>query len=378
VTGNGAPATDVAVIGGGAIGLSIAWRVATTGLAVTVCDPDPGRGASWAAAGMLAPVSEVHYGEEALLALNLDSARRWPSFAAALEAASDTEVGLRTEGTLIVAHDDDDLRSIDELARFQLELGLAVERLRARDCRALEPLLHPRVRGGLLVSDDHQVDNRRLVAALLTAAERAGVTIRREPVVEMDIRDERVTAVRLQDGDRLTAGAVVLAAGCWSSTFRLPPAAVPPVRPVKGQIVRLRSDPGWLGRPVRGLAHGSSVYLVPRAGGEVVVGATVEELGFDTRVTAGAAYELLRAAVDVVPGVAELELVETTAGLRPGTPDNAPVLGPTPVDGLILATGHFRNGILLTPVTADSICALVADGVLPAVAQPFTIDRFRA
>ena len=378
MSGNNAHTADVAVIGGGAIGLSIAWRIATTGLAVTVCDPDPGRGASWAAAGMLAPVSEVHYGEEALLALNLDSARRWPSFAATLEAASGADVGLRTEGTLIVAHDDDDLRAIDELARFQGELGLAVERLRARDCRALEPLLHPRVRGGLLVSDDHQVDNRRLVAALLVAAERAGVTLRREPVVDVDIPDGRATAVRLENGDRLAAGAIVVAAGCWSSTLRLPPAVVPPVRPVKGQIVRLRSDPGWLGRPVRGLAHGSSVYLVPRAGGEVVVGATVEELGFDTRVTAGAAYELLRTAVDVVPGVAELELVETTAGLRPGTPDNAPVLGPTAVEGLILATGHFRNGVLLTPVTADSICSLVADGVLPAVARPFTLDRFHS
>jgi glycine oxidase len=283
---------------------------------------------------------------------------------------------LRTEGTLIVAHDDDDLRAIDELARFQRELGLTVDRLRTRECRALEPLLHPRVRGGVHVAGDHQVDNRRLVAALLVATARAGVAVKRESVVAVDVLDGRARGVRLDGGDRVAAGVVVVAAGCWSPTLALPAEAVPPVRPVKGQIARLRSEPGWLGRPVRGLAHGSSIYIVPRAGGEVVVGATVEELGFDTRVTAGALHELLRAAVDVVPDVAELELVETMAGLRPGTPDNAPVLGPSPVDGLILATGHFRNGILLTPVTAELVAAALTGRPAPEWAAAADPGRF--
>ena len=355
--------STVAVVGGGAIGLSCAWRAAQQGTSVTVFDPAPGSGASHAAAGMLCPVTEVHYGEEPLLALTVDSSRRWASFAAEVVDASGIDVGYRTDGTLLVAFDDDDLRALDELLRFQQSLGLEVERLRSRECRALEPQLSPRVRGGVRVAGDHQVDNRRLLTALVEACRRAGVAFERRTVDSLT-SDEVVAR----------ADRVVLAAGCWSASVDQVP-----VRPVKGQILRLRFDPSDppLTRNVRGFAEGRSVYLVPRADGELVVGATVEELGFDTIVTAGAVHDLLRAATDLVPGVGELELVETHAGLRPGTPDNAPIIGVSARDERVIhATGHYRNGILLTPVTADAVAALIA-GVAPlAVVAPFGVERF--
>lgn len=373
---------DVIVVGGGAIGLAVAWRAAANGLDVTMTDDNPGRGASWVAAGMLAPVTEAHYGEEALVRLHLAAVARWPTFAAELAETTGHDIGLRTDGTLAVARDADDLRALEALARFQRSLGLVAERLRARECRQLEPLLHPRVRGGLFAPGDHQVDTRRLVRALLVAVERAGVRVVRRRVAAVDLAtqvDRRVAGVRLDDGTSIAAGTVVLTAGSRSGKIAgLPADTVPPVRPVKGQILRLGTDARGphLARSVRGLARGRSVYLVPRADGELVIGATVEEQGDDTTVTAGAALELLTAAVDVVPGVAEAELVETSAGLRPGTPDNAPVLGPSPVDGLVLATGHYRNGILLTPVTADAVVTYITGGTLPSVAAPFTLARF--
>ena len=354
--------SEVAIVGGGVIGLACAWRAAGNGASVTVFDPAPGSGASYAAAGMLCPVTEVHYGEEPLLALTMESARRWPSFAAELVEASGIDVGHRTEGTLLVAFDDDDLRNLDELLRFQRSLGLDVERLRSRECRALEPRLSPRVRGGVFVAGDHQVDNRRLVAALLEACRRR------------DVRFEQRSVETVRDDALTDAPHVVLAAGCWSAALD-----DVPVRPVKGQILRLRFDPADppLTRNVRGFAEGRSVYLVPRADGELVVGATMEELGFDTTVTAGAVHDLLRAATDLVPGVSELELFEAHAGLRPGTPDNAPIIGVSPRDERVLyATGHHRNGILLTPVTADSIGSMLAGGGVPAVVAPFGVERF--
>jgi glycine oxidase len=370
---------DVVIIGGGVIGLAVAWRAAQAGLAVTLADDDPAGGASHAAAGMLCPVTEAHYGEEALLALNLASARSWPSFAAELEEASGRPVGYRAEGTLAVAFDDDDLRALEELHRYRAELGLAGERLRGRECRSLEPLLNPRLRGGILVAGDHQVDTRAVTAALLVAGERAGVEVRRKRVVELCVEGGRATGVRLPGGGVVSAGTVVLAAGSWSGRLAgLPAGTVPPVRPVKGQILRLWGPPD---RPVlrhnlRGLRQGRSVYLVPRADGRIVVGATEEEQGFDTTVTARAVHDLLEDAVELVPAVGELELVEAIARLRPGTPDNAPLIGPSALPGLVMATGHYRNGVLLTPVTADALTALLATGTVPEVAAPFSPLRF--
>ncbi|MGH8991351.1 MAG: glycine oxidase ThiO [Acidimicrobiia bacterium] len=370
---------DVVIVGGGVIGLAVAWRAARAGLAVTLADDDPAGGASHAAAGMLCPVTEAHYGEEALLALNLASARAWPWFAAELEEASGLGVGYRAEGTLAVAFDDDDLRALDDLHRYHVELGLGGERLRARECRELEPRLSPRVRGGILVAGDHQVDTRAVTAALLAATSRAGVSLHRERVAELTVAGGRATGVRLAGGEPVAAGAVVLAAGCWSAALPgLPAEAAPPVRPVKGQILRLRgpADPPLLGHSLRGLRQGRSVYLVPRADGRIVVGATAEEKGFDTTVTAGGVRELLEDANELVPALAELELVEAIARLRPGTPDNAPIIGPSPLPGLVVATGHYRNGVLLAPVTAGAVAELLATGVAPDVVAPFSPLRF--
>ncbi|MFF4411739.1 glycine oxidase ThiO [Streptosporangium sp. NPDC001559] len=346
---------DVLVIGGGVAGLSVAWRAARRGSRVAVADPDPGSGASHAAAGMLAPVSEVTYTEEPLLRLGLASLSRWPAFAADLTEDGGLDLDYRALGTLDVAFGSDDLAALDELAAFVDKLGLPAERLTGRECRRLEPMLAPSVRGGLLAGGDSWVDPRRVVKALLTALQRRGGALVRSRVAGLTTdAAEKVTGVRLASGETIGADLVVLAAGAWSGGLEgLPSDAVPPVRPVKGQIMRLRSATPILGRCVRGVVHGSPVYLVPRGDGEVVVGATQEEMGFDTRVTAGGLWELLRDARELVPGVTELQVHDVVAGLRPGTPDNLPLVGPSAAAGLSLATGHHRGGVLLAPLTAD-------------------------
>ena len=368
-----AAAPDVVVVGGGAVGLGVAWRCAAAGAAVKVFDASGGRGATWAAAGLLAPVTEVHYGEEPLLALNLESSRRYPSFVAELEEASGIDTGYLRCGTLMVALDADENRALDELHAFQRSLGLQAQRLTGREARADEPGLAPGVRGGILVEGDHQVDNRALLVALRRACERAGVDIVADTVKGIEVSGDRVEAVTTGAEGLVPCRRVVLAAGSWSASIEgLPPDAVPAVRPVKGQLLHLRGPAPLARRNLRGV----DAYLVPRPDGRLVVGATVEERGWDTSVTAGAVLELLRAAYELLPGTAELELTETVAGLRPGSPDNAPLIGPTGVDGLLLATGHYRNGVLLTPVTADAIAALVAGRPLPEWAAPFVPSRF--
>jgi glycine oxidase len=368
--------TDVAVAGGGLIGLAAAWRAAQRGLSVTVVDDSPGTGASAAAAGMLAPVTEAGYREEALLRLGLASVQRWPAFAADVEAASGTPVGLRTAGTIVVGFDEDDVRELTALHAFQTELGLAAERLTPREARRREPSLTPRVRGGLLVAGDHSVDGRALHAALLVAAQAAGVRLVHDRVTELRVVGRRAVGLETADGGALAAGTVVLALGAHSG--RLPGVPPLPVRPVKGQILRLAGATDLLEGTVRALVRGRQVYLVPYAGDRLIVGATTEDRGFDPTVTAGGVHDLLHDAIDVVPGISELELVETLARWRPGTPDNAPLLGPGPLPGLVLATGHHRNGVLLTPVTAEVTAELLVTGVLPELAAPFTADRFAA
>ncbi|MBH1936792.1 glycine oxidase ThiO [Streptomyces sp. AV19] len=371
---------DVLVVGGGVIGLVTAWRAAQRGLATAVADPAPGGGAARAAAGMLAPVTELHHGEQELLALNLASARRYPRFTAELEEASGRETGYRACGTLAVALDADDRAHLRELHLLQQRCGLDAQWLTGRECRRLEPMLAPGVQGGLRVDGDHQTDPRRLAAALLTACERAGVAFHHAEAVRILRAGDRVTGAELADGTRLTAGQTVLAAGSFSGRLAgLPQEVLPPVRPVKGQILRLRVPDAYrpfLSRTVRAVVRGGQVYLVPRENGELVVGATTEELGWDTTVTAGGVYELLRDAHELVPGITELPLVETSAGLRPGSPDNAPLLGPTALPGLHVATGHHRNGVLLTPLTGDVMAEVLTSGRPPAEARPFSPLRF--
>ncbi|MFJ5556068.1 glycine oxidase ThiO [Streptomyces sp. NPDC093250] len=374
--------SDVLVVGGGVIGLVTAWRAAQRGLATTVVEPEPGGGAARVAAGMLAAVTELHYGEETLLGLNLASARRYPAFAAELTELTGHDLGYRRCGTLAVALDADDRAHLRELHALQQRSGLDAQWLSGRECRRLEPMLAPGVRGGLRVDGDHQIDPRRLAAALVTACERAGVTIRRTWAERLLVTGGRATGVVTADGAELGAGQVVLAAGSLSGRLAgVPEDVLPPVRPVKGQVVRLtmpeRHGP-FLSRTVRAVVRGSHVYLVPRENGELVIGATSEELGWDTTVTAGGVYALLRDAHELVPGITELPLAETRAGLRPGSPDNAPLLGPTELEGLLLATGHYRNGVLLTPVTGDAMADVLTTGELPEVARPFTARRFGA
>lgn len=371
---SGAMRADVVVVGGGAIGMSIAWRTAQRGVSVAVVD-DEVSGASWAAAGMIAPVTEVWHGEEALLSLNLASAARWPDFAEELTAAAGLDIGYRRCGTVLVARDADEASALDELHAFQTKLGLDAERLGSRELRRLEPGLSPRVRGGILVNGDHQVDNRALLPALRAAATRAGAAITRGRVARVTTAGGQVTGVALADGEELTCGQVVLAAGAGTSAVGgLPAPAVPPVRPVKGQLLHLRggTDPPLAYRNVRGVG----MYVVPRTDGRVVVGSTVEERS-DTTVTAGAVFGLLRDAWELLPDVAECEFTEATCGLRPGSPDNAPVLGPSPhVEGLALATGHYRHGLLLTPVTAEAVSEVLTTGRVPDLISTFSPGRF--
>jgi glycine oxidase len=293
---------------------------------------------------------------------------------AEVERDSGVEAGLRTAGTLQVGFDGDDMAALDALHAYQRELGLPADRLTPRQAREREPLLTPRIRGALHVLGDHSVDPRALHAGLLIAAQRCGVRLVRSRIEGLYVEAGRAGGVQLTGGEVLRADTVVLALGAWSAA--LPGAPPLPVRPVKGQILRLRGSDAALAGTVRALVRGRSVYLVPYGVDGLVVGATVEEKGFDAAVTAGAVHDLLRDAIEVVPAVGELELVETTARFRPGTADNAPLLGPSTMEGLVAATGHYRNGVLLSPVTGDAIAELLATGQLPAVAAPFTPDRF--
>ena len=374
----------IAVIGGGVIGLSIAWTLAQDGCAVEVHDDQPGQGASHAAAGMLAPVSEAAYEEPEVLALGLASLQAWPEFAARLTRSSGVDVGLREEGSLLVGFDTDDAIALARVADLLTRHDLVYRRLSSREARTLEPALSPRTRSGLHVPGDHSVDNRQVVRALLVAAERSSVRFHRQRVALVTVEGRAVGVRRVDVGGPSPAKSpvheadlVVLAAGAGSAHVPgLPDCARPPVRPVKGQILRLGGAAGLLERTVRATVHGEHVYLVPRSHGELVVGATSEEVGADVTVTAGAVHQLLRTAIEVVPEVAELELVEALARSRPGTPDNGPLIGFTPLPGLLVATGHSRSGVLLAPATSDAIHRLVSELPVSGVVEPFAPQRF--
>jgi len=372
-------ARDVVVVGAGAIGTAVAWRCAQRGLAVTVVDPDPDRGAWRTAAGMLAPTTELHCTEVPLLQLNLDSLARYPTFVAELEDEAGLNVGYLRSGAIAVAWDGADLSALRDLQRFAAGLGVDARLLSGAQLRELEPALASGLPGGLFAPGDHQIDPRLLHRALVACCVARGVRfVTATAAVEVDA--DRVRGVRLDDGTRLAAGTIVLAAGSWSGQVEgVPPEAVPPVRPVKGQTLRLTPPSGLrLRHIVRASVRGSAVYIVPRSDGRLVVGASVEEAGFDLQPRAGAVYELLRDAQSVVPELSEAVFDEVCTGLRPGSPDNAPIAGPTAVRGLVHATGHYRNGILLTPLTADGIAALIADGAMPDALESSAANRFAA
>jgi glycine oxidase len=358
---------DAIVVGGGVIGLACAWRAAQRGLDVMLIERDrPGAGASNVAAGMLAPVGEASFGEDRLLDLALASHRLWPAFAAELAEASGLETAYAELGALHVALDRDEAAELRRRYELMRAHDLEGEWLGPSACRVLEPGLGAGGHGGVHAPHEAAADPRALTAALARAFEAAGGRIVVAEANEAVVEGGRLAGVGTADGARYRAPATLLAAGSWSAADWLPPEARPPIRPVKGQILTLR---GPAGRPVcERLVVSERIYVVPRPDGRLVIGATVEELGFDTRVTAGGVHELLREAYRLLPEVAELELVEATAGLRPATPDNLPLIGPGAIAGLVLATGHFRNGILLAPLTAERIAEQLAGERAEAVA----------
>jgi glycine oxidase len=364
---------DVAIAGGGVIGLSCAWALSRAGHRVAVIDPEPGRGAAWVAAGMLAPANEAFFGEEALVRLLGAGAQLWPAFAAALEGAVGRPIGFEPSGTVVVACDPSDRAALDRLLEFRRSIGVESRRLAASECRRLIPALSPSICGGAEVPGDHQVDNRLLVGALLEACRGAGVDFVTSRVAQVVVDPSgRARGLQTTDGVVIAADAVVAAMG-WQTPFLggLPQGVLPEVRPVKGHILRLAGGARLLERTVRGLVRGRTCYLVPRQDNSLVVGATVEEMGPDMRVQAGAVHSLLDDARALVPGVDELELSECSVGLRPGTPDNAPRVGWTQIDRLAVATGHYRNGILLAPITAAAIVAVIDGSEVPAELRSF-------
>jgi glycine oxidase len=366
---------DVVVVGGGVIGLGCAWRLAQGGARVAVIERgEPGGGATRVAAGMLAPVGELTFGEPELLELTLAAARLYPEFVAELEAASGETTGYERLGALHVALDRDEAAQLRRVHDLQRSLELEAEWLPPRRCRDLEPGLTPSFHGGVFAAGEAAIDPRALIQVLLAACAGQGVEVRTgTEVVDGVFRGERLAGVRTARGhydahttsnrpfdEEIAAETVVLAGGAWSGAMAwLPEAARPPVRPVKGQVVELRSrneEPA-----ARHILASERVYLVPRADGRLIVGATVEEVGFDTAVTAGGVHELLREAYRLLPDVAEMEIVDAVAGLRPGTPDNLPIVAPGAIDGLVLATGHYRNGILLAPLAAQAVAELLSN-----------------
>ncbi len=366
----------VAIIGAGIVGLGIAWRLAGRADVVVFDRGKAGMGASHAAAGMLAACCEAEPGEEDLIALGRDSQARWPGFAEELKAVSGIDVELRDEGTLVLALTADDAASIAHHLEFQQKLGLPLEWISAAATRKREPHLAGKIAGALLSPQDHQVDNRKLAAALRVAAEAGGVAIREyHPVKEISVAAGRATGVVLEDGTSIAADVVVLAAGAWSRSIAgLPPDRRPPVRPVKGQMLALRMDPA--APLLNHVLWAPGAYLVPRRDGRLIIGGTVEEKGFDETITAGGMLTLLEAAWRAIPAVEELPIDEIWVGHRPGSRDDAPILGRGPLESLFYATGHHRNGILLAPVTADAMARLILDDVAEPAIQPFGLERF--
>jgi glycine oxidase len=368
---------NVAIIGAGIVGLAIAWRLAARGVSVQVFDRGAaGAGASHAAAGMLAACAEAEPGEEALVALGRESQARWPAFAAELLEVSGIDVELRPEGTLLLALTADDQARLSHQLVFQQKLGLPLQWISAAETRRREPHLAGKLAGAVFSPEDTQVDNRKLVGALRVAAEAAGASITEYRAVSaISSRGGRVDGIVLADGSKVAADVVVLAAGAWSRSIDgLDPQLRPPVRPIKGQMLALRTDPA---APL--LTHvvwAPGAYLVPRRDGRLLVGATVEEKGYDSSLTAGGMLSLLEAAWRAVPAIEDLPIDEMWVGHRPGSRDDAPILGAGPIDGLIYATGHHRNGILLAPITADTIARLALDDVVDAAIRPFGIERF--
>ena len=369
------PPKEVAVIGGGVIGLSIGWQLAKNSLGVTIYEKDwAGRGASWAAAGMLSPRTEVNMQENDLLQLGLASAELYPEWVGELESDSQISVDYRTHGTLMVALNRDDQAELEHHYAVQLAHDLPVEWLTGVEAREIEPYLSPRVTSAVSCKSDFQVNNRLMVQALIQAFKKFGGNLREQTSVrKIEIQNEEAVGIQVQE-DFIETDLIILSAGCWSSQVDgLPDWVRPPVRPVKGQMIALRMEAPPI---LQHVIYAPDAYLAPKGDGRLLIGATCEEQGFDTKITAGGMFELLRGAWEVLPSIYELPIDETWAGLRPGSRDNAPILGRTQIKNLIMATGHYRQGILLTPVTCREISALIMTGQTSNLIAPFMLERF--
>lgn len=371
------------MVGAGLIGLAVARELELRGIDTIVLDssPDASSGAGYVAAGMLAPVGELDFGEADLLGMNLSSAALYPGFIAELEAETGLGTGYGRAGGLHVAMDSDEVAQMRRMLDLQVESGLRSSWLSPSRARELEPGLDPALRGAVFAEDDGSVDPRLLLKALGSYLPSKGVPVLRGAgVAGIETGSGSVKALQLAGGERIEAGTVVIAAGAHSGSLEWLEAPLRPrVRPVKGQVVELAGEPG---DPITGRIIASErVYVVPRPDGRLVVGATVEEEGFDRSVTAGGVHELLREAYRLLPEVAELGFIGARAGLRPGTPDNLPIVGRSgDLTGLVYATGHYRNGVLLTPLTAQAVGEMIArdedsaPGMGPADPSRFT-DR---
>jgi glycine oxidase len=366
--------SEVIVVGGGITGLAVAYELARRGREVLVVDRDDLPGvATRAAAGMLAPTSEADLADRVLVDLELDSLARYPGFISTLEGLTGESCGYRTEGTLWVALDRDQDGELERLASMQRAKGLAAQRLTPGEVLGREPHLSGRIVAGLLAGGDHQVDPRALARVLGVALTRLGgrvaVGCRATRVEHVAGRVEAVTGLTGRGAFEVHAEVVVLAAGVWSEDVTAPTPALG-LRPVKGQLVRLAGP-----ELVRHIVRSPDVYLVPRRGGELLVGATMEEQGLDAMPTAGAVLDLLREAWRLLPAVYDLALTEVSVGFRPAVRDHRPVIGATGTRGLYVATGHFRNGILLAPATAHHLAEWIVGGTAPAALAPFGVDR---
>lgn len=364
---------SIAVIGGGIAGLGPAWRLALRGWDVHLFERHQiGHGASTKAAGMLAPTSEVTFEEEDLLRLGQISLTAYPQWVEELTQATDADLDYRTDGTLIVAVDRDDAEALEHLYQYHQRLQLPVERLLGREARKLEPGLSPTINYALFSPHDHRIDPVAMVHAMADALRAAGGTIHEQVgIAELRLDDQGIREVVTDDGDALAFATVLIAAGPWSPQIAgLPKGALPRLRPVRGQVVCVE-----LGRPplLSHVLRAPDAYLVPRSDGRLIIGSTMEERGFDPRLTAGGLFEILRGAWEALPGIYDAPILDTWTGFRPLTLANRPVLGPSTVDGLYLSTGHGRNGILLTPVSAYGLAELIDTGELPDHLLPFQL-----
>jgi glycine oxidase len=365
--------SDVIIIGGGVIGCSIAWRLSQAGLSVSLIEKGRiGCEASRAAAGMLSPQGESQ-SPGPFFDLCLRSRALYRDFTQELFDVSGVDAEYKDEGTLAVVFDHENLEDRTAWARWQLDAGLPLEYVSATELRKLEPAVAKSAATAIFLPQEHQIENRRLMDALEIAIRHAGVAVLEgTEVISITREADRVTGVETTKG-RIDGGTVIVAAGTWSSALLQPLGLNANVVPARGQMLAVKSDVC----PITRVLHSHSAYVVPRRDGRILIGATVEHAGFRKAVTIGAVNSLLNAALELVPVLADSEIIETWCGLRPDTADHLPILGFGGPENLLLATGHYRNGILLAPVTATLLTRTLTDNREPAELRDFSVERFR-